>query len=360
MIYDLIIVGGGIAGLSTAYTLQKKGMKVLVLEKEEICQKGSYAAGAFLTPKIGKKNRYKEYVNKSLQFSLNFYEKNFPGILNRCGMYKLPYDETDKERFREYEKFMDIPYKKTKDGFFFPDAGIIEPKEICSLLKENLNIKKRDIKQIEKIKDIFHLSEFKTKRVVLSTGSEKPPYPISYLRAKRICGYRYDVKFENYENINTIFHKKVSISPFIKNRVAIGATHIKEQFCSSLEESADKDSHELLKKAKEILPLEDIKILKIYAGERLSSLDFFPIVGELIDEKETLKKYPYLKKGTKVPSDEFIYHKNLYIHTALGARGFVFAPYNANLLKDFIINNKQIPSSLTPVRHFLKSIRKSI
>ncbi len=360
MIYDSIIVGGGVAGLMSAYFLQKEGMSVLVLERDEVCKGGSYAAGAFLTPKIGKFSPYKEYVNRSLEFSIDFYEQNFKEMLNRCGVYKLPYDEKDKERFKEYEKFMDIDYRKLKEGFFFPNAAVIDPKDICSVLKQILNVKREEVKDIKRMGDIFHISSFKTKRVVFATASTSLPYPVSYLRAKKICGYRYDVRFRNCESLKNIFHKRVSISPFMKNRVAIGATHIKSKFCMNLENDAKSDRYDLLKKAKEIMPLEDVEVLKIYKGERLSSLDYFPIVGELINEVETLKRYPYLRKGTKVPFDDFIYYKDLFIHTALGARGFVFAPYNAKLLKDLIVYDKKLPYSLMPVRHFIKSIRNPL
>ena len=36
-IYDIVIVGGGITGISTAYHLQKAGMNCLLLEAHELC-----------------------------------------------------------------------------------------------------------------------------------------------------------------------------------------------------------------------------------------------------------------------------------------------------------------------------------
>jgi len=85
------------------------------------------------------------------------------------------------------------------------------------------------------------------------------------------------------------------------------------------------------------------------------TFDYFPIVGKLIDSKTTLQKYPYIKKGTKVPPSKYIYHDNIFIQTALGSRGFVYAPYNAKLLVEFIINKKEIFEKFSPVRLFKKA-----
>src|SRR5215204_1357938 len=37
VLYDVVIVGGGITGISTAFHLQKAGMNCLVLEAHELC-----------------------------------------------------------------------------------------------------------------------------------------------------------------------------------------------------------------------------------------------------------------------------------------------------------------------------------
>ncbi|HFS82645.1 MAG TPA: FAD-dependent oxidoreductase, partial [Epsilonproteobacteria bacterium] len=52
--YDAIVIGAGIAGASAAYFLREKGDRVLVLDKQGIARGGSGAAGAFVSPKIGK------------------------------------------------------------------------------------------------------------------------------------------------------------------------------------------------------------------------------------------------------------------------------------------------------------------
>lgn len=46
---DVCVIGGGIAGLSTAYYLSKEGMNVAVIEKDRICSKTSGRTTAKIT-----------------------------------------------------------------------------------------------------------------------------------------------------------------------------------------------------------------------------------------------------------------------------------------------------------------------
>jgi len=74
--------------------------KVLLLEKDIICSGGSSAAGAFLSPKLSKPSAYKDYINDAFDYSLKFYEDNFPHIFKRCSLHKFPHDREDFKRLK--------------------------------------------------------------------------------------------------------------------------------------------------------------------------------------------------------------------------------------------------------------------
>ena len=354
---DCIIIGGGIAGASSAYALKQKGLKPLVLEKNTICSGGSYPAGAFLSPKISKPSPYKTYLNDSLKYSLEFYAENFPNLLKKDGLLKLPIDHEDIHKCQTYEPYIDIAFEKQNDNYYFPDAGIIDPvKLIKELLKDIDIIERHEVKNIKHIDNIWHVDKYQAKYLILATGSETLPLNIPYLKTKNIGGYRYDVCFDQYEKLQYNLHKSVSISTYFENKIAIGASHIKGDI--DLEKAAKDDNYNLIKQALEIRPLPNLKILKQYTGYRNFSFDYFPILGEAVDAKQTIKKYPYITTGAKVPQEKYTYFTNLYIHKALGSRGFVFAPYNAKLLADLICNQKKIPNHLSPAKRFTKWARK--
>ena len=52
------------------------------------------------------------------------------------------------------------------------------------------------------------------------------------------------------------------------------------------------------------------------------------------------------------------YIPNVYLHNALGARGFVFAPYCASELAKHIVTGKAIDARLDPDRLFYNWVRK--
>ncbi len=361
---DLIVVGAGIAGATVAYAAKEAGFKVLVIEMDSICSGGSDAAGAFLSPKISKPSPYKSYLNRALSFSLAFYGKIFPELLHKNGLLKLPLNANDILRLKSYEPYIDIDWQKRENGYFFPDAGIIDPHKVCrTLLQETEVLEKRKVTSILHNGSTWCVSDIKNsshhaKHLLLATGSETDLISLPYLRRKNIAGYRYDVRFDGQEKITYNIHKDVSISTYLReeHKTIVGATHIKEKI--DLENAAKQDLYGLTERASQIIPMPHLKILRSYNGYRNFSFDYFPIAGPLVDEERTRKAFPSLCKGARVPKERYLYHPNLFIHTALGSRGFVFAPYNAALLIDTILHGREIEAPLLPATRFRKWAHK--
>ena len=115
--YDYVIIGTGIAGCSIAHFLQNTN--ILLIDKNDNISKGaSGAAGAFLSPQIGRNNDFKNLVNKSLLFSVNFYTKHFPQDIKTKGIIKIPKNDEFKIKFELYKTHNDFRYKKIKNGYF--------------------------------------------------------------------------------------------------------------------------------------------------------------------------------------------------------------------------------------------------
>jgi len=346
MLYDFIIIGAGIAGSSIAYFLKDK--KVLVVDKSGICEKASNAAGAFLFPKVGFNTKYTKFVNEALLYSFEFYEKL--GInTHKDGVFILPRDEKDIEKFKEYEKTFSLNYQKKGDGFFFKDGGWVDSQKTCNKLLENIEFKQIEITKIEKAEYFILNNNIKTKNIILATGWESI-IDIPYIKIRPVWGQRIEIKTDIKPKYN--YHKNCSLSKNFDGIVKIGATH-ERRWSEKLPD--DENNQILLHKANEIIDI-DGEIYSMKAGMRAGSVDYFPIIGKIIDTNKTLEIYPEIKKGRN-PKEVF-YKEGIYIINGGGGRGFSNYIYVAKKLSEYILNGQKIEDFLDSKRLFIKWARK--
>ena len=371
MIYDYIIIGGGIAGSSIAYFLDQKSpnSKIAIIDKNNnIADGASGAAGAFLSPLLGKPNEFKTLVNNALRFSTNFYAQNFPTLFSQKGVLRVPKDDNDRVKFQSYKPYMDFEYTQkqiyNQDGYYFDIGSLISSAEVCQAMTKEIEfIPNTQISTLEFINNKWILNNsFEAKNIILSTGADisllDNNLEANYIQIRPVWGQR--VICTTTSNIEFNLHKAHSISPTKPykdelNLISIGATHKRGVLEADI---SDEDNKYLMQYAKDEFGVQNLKLLKAKAGARASSYDYFPIIGKVIDTKSTLAQYPYLKKGSKVPNDKFSRYKNLYIFNGVGGRGFVLSPYLADKLSNMIINNQDIESNLVCDRLFIRYVRK--
>jgi len=355
--FDAIVIGGGIAGATVAYQLKDRGMDILLIDKSDMSNSSSMAAGAFLSPKISKPSPYKEYLNRSFNFTTNFYKRYFKDEFLQCGLLKYPLNDKDERKVRSYEEFIDdIDYQRIESRYYFKDAGIILPESLLPKMISGIKFLKNYHISSIRYADSWMVDGFKSKYLIFANSNIDRYFDLAYIKLKSIGGYRYKTRFEAMKTIKHNLHKDISISAHLDGYNIIGATHIKESLDLNL--AAKNDSYKLLERAKEFIEVKDIEVLEFATGDRVSTYDYFPIVGRVVDQNKTLQRYPYIKKGSKVPSSSYIYHKDLFLHTALSSRGFVTAPYNAKLIADLILKDKDIDDILSTVRLFKRWARK--
>jgi glycine/D-amino acid oxidase-like deaminating enzyme len=349
--FDFAVIGGGIAGLITAWELRE--FNTVLLDKEGMLKKASGAAGAFLFPKIGLDSAYTRFINSAILESIEFYEKN--GInTHKKGVVLLPRDERDFEKFKKYEKEIKLPYKKVKNGFYFDIGSVVNPNEVAETLK--VNFKKHEVKSIKKSDDYWIIDDvIKTKNIILATGYEEI-IDIPYIKIRPVWGERIEIKANLEDNDicslkKCYFHKNCSIGE-IDGVVKIGATH--KRGCLTCRENLE-EAQELIKKANEIVKINNFEILDIKGGFRAASVDYFPVVGKIIDTKKTLLEDKYIVKGDKPKHINYI--EGLYIINGMGGRGFSNAVVCARMLKEHILKNRPL-NNIDTLRLFIKWARR--
>ena len=377
--FDYVIVGAGIAGCSLAHFLSKYSQSVLLIDKnEDVAFGASGAAGAFLSPLLGKPNKFKDLITKALNFSIAYYKENFPEEIINCGTCRIPKNDEDEEKFQSYIPYMDFEYEKYEDGYFFEIGSVVKPYEICKKLSNDVEkFFDYEVEKLEKFEDFWFINdEIKAKKIFLATGADISLIKEKYFDIRAVWGQKIDICTTTKVEVN--YHKECSLSiSNSNNMVSIGATHHRfdnNEIQSSYDlklKNINKLKHneytnsimqddviELLKKANDIKTLNDVKVLDIKIGARASSVDYFPMVGKLVDSKKSFEKYPHLKNGFQIKNENLEMIDNLYILNGVGGRGFVLSPYLAHVLVENIFNNIEIEEEITNFRLFKRWAKK--
>lgn len=366
--YDVAIVGAGINGCSVAYELTHSGKKVLLLDAEGIAAGGSGAAGAFISPKFSKAGELKELLHKAYLYSIEFYQNNFPHTFTQAPLVHIAKDAADDCILQSYKAqsslsmMQNLPkcYEKLEESAqqrenVCLDGGIVNAKAVCMALAKGAEFKKHKVAQLRYDEDMWVIDEiYSAKELVLATGAYESLLQEPYIKLRGIWGHRIDVKTTTQNNCS--LHQYVSISPSKEGLIAIGATHNVHYHPQKNTEpyNIEEGRAELLEKASRTLKLENIEVIKDYTGLRSGSFDYIPMIGSLVNSRETLECCEKKVKVKRPDYREFTYYPNLYMINGNGGYGFVLAPYLAKMLKNFIVAQKEIPDTLQPARFFAR------
>ena len=381
--YDTIIIGAGIAGCCTAFILQEKGQKVLLIDRSAVAASGgSGAAGAFVSPKIGKGSALQTLTNEAFHFSKDFYLKHFPKYFHQTGVIRIPKDAEDAEKFSTYEVFNDSKYrwvnqkelntlgiKNSEESFMFEEAGVCDAPEMCAAIFEQVEFMQMDVESLEYSDSVWHIKarsrvciptqesgnegfiQLQAKNIVLATGYQNDLFDMRYMGVKGTWGSRGDYK--STLDLNVSMHKSISVSANVNGIIKIGATHVKsKEPCIVCDGDPLKG---LFESASQMVDTSDFVLKETFCGMRSGSKDYFPLVGKVIDVPYMLEEYRLITRGAK---PELKHIDTLFICNGLGGRGFVFAPLMAELLAECIIEGKEMDGRVNPDRLFLKWCRK--
>ena len=363
--YDAIVVGAGIAGCSSAYFLKKKGLKVLVIDRSGVAASGgSAAAGAFVSPKIGKGSALQSLTNEAFEFSKDFYLQNFPEYFSQTGVIRIPKDADDAKKFEEYEthnkakrkllsldELDSLGINNSHESFLFSEAGVCDSPKMCEAILEEIEYEQHELNSLAYEDGCWVIGDYCAKYLVLATGYENGYFDMRYMGVRGTWGSRGD--YETKLDLNVSMHKQISVSANIDGIVKLGATHEKEvDFCIKCN---GEPLEKLFEVASTMVETSDFKLKETFCGMRSGSKDYFPLIGEVIDTHYMLETYPKIVKGAKPELQKI---KNLYICNGLGGRGFVFAPLMGKMLADKIVDGKEIDERVNPDRLFLKWCRK--
>ena len=370
--YDLAIIGAGINGCSMAYEFTQLNKKVIIFDMNDIASGGSGAAGAFIAPKFSKNGELKELLHKSFLYAIEYYEKNFTKFFTKTTLYHSANDEKSSQNLKEYKKSTNLKLKMVDDDFLSTlkpyakefesiciNAGVVNADSTCRAMTKNAEFVKEKVNSLTYDDEVWIINDvYKAKDVLLTTGAYDSVLPQEYIGVRGIWGHRINVKTST-DNKYAI-HQDLSISPSKGGVLALGATHDVHYHPQKNKEPYDiqKGRDELIKNALKSINLKNIEVIKDFTGLRSGSSDYMPIVGMVVNSKESLKHSKQNLNQKKPDYEKFTYYPHLYMLNGNGGYGFVLAPYIAKILSDFIINGKNIDKRLSPARFFVRWARR--
>ncbi len=338
MIYDFLVIGAGSAGVHAAYFLHRGGARVALIEQSAVAAGGSGAAGAFISPRVGRGGELQRFTNEAFTFSIEWY-RNFEQF-HQTGILRLP---KEGEKFTGMERFLEVPFEKREGGFLFPTAGILRAKEYLEVLSAPLE-KYFFPATIQKRSDYFQVGSLRTKHVIVATGAWDALIDEPYIRIGKVGGVRFDVR----TNLQLPYsmHKKVSVSANIDGIVTIGATHNREG-------KPPQNPAMLLREARTMVGDFAYEIEQMYCGVRSSVSDHLPIAGDLIADA----KVPKIRSFKTLDTKE-LPRKGIIVLNGFGSRGFVYGPYVGKLLASHLLEGAPLPKLIDVDRYFIRYRKK--
>ena len=398
-----IIIGGGIAGCSTAFALAKRGIAVTLLEQHsELAAEASGNPLAALYPKLSIKPTIQSALAlKGFAFTLQLLKQlpDSAGFFNACGQIQLAYDAREQTRQDALIKGIGQDFfqalNKTqaseaagialkKDGLFLPHAGWVKPKEWCQALV-NLPgitvITQAKVSGIEKNQSCWQVNwgdypessenkktlqahDLKADIVVLCNANQVNQLYFSSIEMNKQTSsmpVRGQVNFfaptSVSQAIKTIICSTHYLSPAVDGLHSIGSTY-SDELNPHLNPA---DTLENLTALKHISPeiFNSIQPYKAmgHVAWRSHTQDYLPLAGQLMDEKILRFKPPrYNAHPAELP-----WLDGLYVNAGHGSKGMITAPICGELIANMACNEalyveSAIASKLNPSRFLLREL----
>jgi tRNA 5-methylaminomethyl-2-thiouridine biosynthesis bifunctional protein len=396
-----VVIGGGLAGTSSAYALAKRGWQVTLLERQQQLAQGASGnpQGMLYTKLSAQSHQLSQFTLSSYLYALRFYRhlvatKILPAEqLNFCGVLQLAIKPSEQKLYQQLQRsfagltslvqFADPQQASIIAGMridhsacYFPQAGWLSPSALCQALATHPNIEIRynttvlSLDYAERQWQLSDATSFLTAAdtVIIANSSDARLFSQTQeLPLKTIRGQisLLDSSAE-LSALNTVISHEGYITPAINDRHSLGATF---DINDSSTEIRIADHQRNLASLQKALPaiaeyIEGVNpaLLAGRVGLRCTSPDYLPLVGPVPTQAQFLQDYAPLRyDANRAISHPGSYYPGLYINVAHGSRGLTSIPLGSELLAA-TINHEPVPvpralnQALNPARFIIRDL----
>jgi|GEM_PF-691940 len=388
-VYDAVIIGAGLAGVTTAASLAEKGLNVALIDQQKrpVSEASGQSQLALYVKLPTEINKTSDFISHCTYFSQRYFEdkqNQYPDqhFWNKTGLLQLAWNNKEQERHKKLIQNDYYPPKFVRDvtaieaselsgidmecgGLWFENSGWLEPDTFATaslshpLIKVFTNTKISNITWSGTKQTWAAVSEAKS-------GEKKPTDKLNFDSKYLIITNSNDAKrFEQLKHVpskplkgqvtsihsNTLRPSKIILCgegylcPPINGWHHFGATFDltntddKTYLADNLKniESIQKWLPSWLPETTNAIKLTNEKKLTANVGLRCTTPDYMPIIGRVPDYDEMLKRFAGLRKDAKSCKEVYgSYYPNLFMNIGHGSKGLVTTPIAAELISALV------------------------
>lgn len=389
-----IIIGAGLAGATTAFSLAEKGIRVLVLEKKAIASGASGNPQGIVYGKLSHQaGNLANFNLNSWLYALRFYQatKLFQQCGDDCGTLQLiPQGQQANAqiianayaRSKEFVQWLDGPTASKIAGIrvdqpclWFPQAGWVSPPEVCRKLLQHPLIEVYESTPAEHIRYqnqqwcvSSQTKQFSAETLIVCCAQQAAQFvQCKLLPIKAIRGQMSLVSATaESQRLRCVICAQGYIAPPESGRHCIGASY---NLHSTSTDLSDEEHRQNLQNVKTIST--DFKELMQPDNQqgrvsfRCSTPDYLPLVGPVGRHNENLERFAAYRMNFKKPVDApGDYFDNLFINTGHGSKGLTYTPLCAEILAS-LLTGSPLPLSrsqflhLHPLRFLIRDLARN-
>lgn len=378
-----IVVGGGIAGCSTAYALSQRGIRVTLIERHANLAAG--ASGnplAALYPKLG--------LNKSLTDTLTMQGFSFTQQLlqslpnasdfyEMCGQIQLGFNAREQARQIELAQLYTLPLLNAEaaseqagitlkvGGIYLPQAGWLKPIALCEALCQHPNI------NIHTHAEALRIEQVTQQWRVLSNNRGLEADMVVVCNANDILQFAQthsvDItpvrgQLNTFKQtpesaaIKTLICSDHYLSPAVDGWHVVGTTYAPNDTDTNIREADTRENLNALRViSAKIHQSIDMQTLNGRVAWRSQTRDYMPLAGQMVDAEKLRAKPPrYNAQPSSLP-----WLEGLYVNAGHGSKGMITAPLCAELIACLATNHPlpvrgELASKLNPSRFLLREL----
>ena len=374
---EVIVIGAGLAGCTTARALAERGVKVTIIDPHGIAKQGSGNAQGGLYIKLAANDSaiHTRFHLTAYQFAIRFLQHHLGAATvenshwQQCGLLQLAVDDTEAKRQQQLLLKTPLPKELAQPvtaaqasvlagaaleqgGMFFPQGGWVSPVDLCERLLQhpNIHFKQLEATHIQQTSTGWQMDSqdgvLSATDIVLATAYHtKSLLPQAHLPIKFIRGQLSYVKSDCINGLNTVISGNSFITPEKDGVHSIGATFTTDDANPRIEEQDHRfNLNNLRSISAQWQPAITKQGLTAIQGGRVgfrcTTQDHLPIVGQIPDNQAFLQRFAHMAKNAKsIAKTPAPIIKGLWLNLGHGAKGLVSTPICAELLANQITQN---------------------